>query len=160
MEMLFVVGNRTRSCCQATALQRRASGCEHLCRGRSTAGAANPGCWGGHRPTEPGVPQLLPQGKGGDGAAPLPCLPQGPCPTRSPLHPRGLCGRFQLWFQPALLGGTCPCECLQSPWPSLSTYLRVLGGSIHPFCSRLSTPAHSPLSVLWHSLAAGLAQPG
>lgn len=87
MEMLFVVGNRTRSCCQATALQRRASGCEHLCRGRSTAGAANPGCWGGHRPTEPGVPQLLPQGKGGDGAAPLPCLP------RVPVRPGARCSQ-------------------------------------------------------------------
>lgn len=102
----------------------RANGCEHLCRGRATEGAANAGLLGGpHRPTEPGVPQLLPQGppqrlSGEMVPCPLPCQPQGPC--AGPGQGRALgessarCtkGEFlpcsQLWFQSGLLSGTCP----------------------------------------------------
>lgn len=147
----------------------RANGCERLCRGRATGGAAPRGCWGGTL------------GLSGETVpCPLPCLPEGLCagpgqgralgePSECPLHQ----GRLSALL-PALVpasaaqrdvplqcgprGEAAVCKvvlwglrgCLQSPLPSLSTNLQVLGG----FHSLILQPGlHSCLFTPLHPVA-------
>lgn len=122
METLFVVGKRTRSRCQATGAaapvpMAASTSAEAGLRKERPTGAAG----GAPSPHGAGVPRLLPQGppRGQVGrwcCAPFPACPRVPVRgragrsgTRCPLHQRDSVPSFQLWFQPALLSGTCPC---------------------------------------------------
>lgn len=166
---MFVMGKRTRSCCQATGaaapvpMAASTSAEAGLQQERPTRAAG-----GAHRPPEPGVPQLL---WGDMVLCPLPCLR---VPVPCPLHQRRLGALLQLCFQRCLAGCALAVQtqgrgcCLQGGAEEVSAEPLALpqhlspgvGGSTHPFCSQVSAPARSPLSILWHSLVAGLAQPG
>lgn len=174
MEMVFVMGKRTRSRCQATALQRPCQWLRTPLQRQSYGRSGQPGAAGGpHHPTEPGLPRLLPQGppqrrSGEMGLCPLACPPEGPCPWGSPMPaapkdsscPAPSSGFSQaaqrdvpLQCRPGGEAALCKVVlwglrgCLQSPSPSLSIHLQVLGGFHSPIlqpalCSCPFTPLH------------------